>query len=261
MKKPCVLTIAGSDPSGGAGIQSDLKTFQAHGVYGLSVITSLTAQNTQGVQGSFEVPPSVIHSQLESIFADFKIAAVKTGMLSSEKVVRTIFPPLKEVRGMLIIDPIIISKNGYPLLNEKGMIALREFLFSSAYLVTPNFPEAEVLADMKIQDRDDIEIALKAIFRLGCKNVLLKGGHLPLRFGLPKGTDILYNGEKFTLFESEFIRTKHTHGIGCTFSAAIAANIALGKPLNESIKQAKKYVINLLQKSVQIGRGISPVEQ
>jgi hydroxymethylpyrimidine/phosphomethylpyrimidine kinase len=261
VKKPCVLTIAGSDPSGGAGIQSDLKTFRAHGVYGLSVITSLTSQNTLGVQSSFEIPAPAIRSQLESILADFKIAAVKTGMLSSEKVIRLLAPVVKRHAFPLIIDPVILSKNGYPLLNRKGIVALKKLLIPVSYLVTPNFCEAEVLADMEIRNRTDIEIALKKIHQLGCKNILLKGGHTPFRVALPKGTDVLYNGKTFTLFAAEFINTRHTHGIGCTLSAAITANIALGKPLKESIKQAKRYVINLLHKGVRIGKGISPVEQ
>jgi len=256
-----VLTIAGSDPSGGAGIQSDLKTFRAHGVYGLCVITSLTSQNTLGVQHSSEVPLSVVHSQLESLFSDFKIDAVKTGMLSSERIIRTITPFLDRFKGWIVVDPVIYSKTKYPLLNGKGIIGLKKSLLPLAYLVTPNLFEAEVIADMKIETKEDIEIVLKKIHRFGSKNVLLKGGHMPAEVPIPKATDILYDGKNFTFFRSRFIRTKHTHGIGCAFSSAIVANIALGKSLREAITLSKRYVINRLNNSQPIGKGISPVEQ
>ncbi len=268
----CVLTIAGSDSSAGAGIQSDLKTFHNHGIYGLSVITAVTSQNTVGVQNSFELPSDVIQSQLEAVFDDFKITAVKTGMLSSEHVIRTLIKffkkrKLSENEFKLIVDPIIVSKNNFTLLNKKGLNELKNGLLNSAYLVTPNLSEAEIISGKKIRDTKDLEKAARIIYNFGCKNVLIKGGHFPsprrilAGIGLVRGTDVLYDGRKYILFKSKYVNTRHTHGIGCTLSAAITANLALGKSLKESIILSKTYVINSLKKGHKLGNGYSPVEQ
>ena len=257
-----VLTIAGSDSGSGAGIQSDLKTFHNHGLYGLSVITAVTAQNTLGVQSSFELPPEIIDAQLKSVFDDFKIKAIKTGMLSSEKVVEVISNYLRNKTHIkIIVDPVLVSKNGFTMLNENGIDMMRTKLFPLSFLVMPNILEAEVLSGMRIDTAEDIEETAKIIYNSGCKNVLIKGGHMPESTGMDKGVDVLYNGKKFFLFKSKFVDTYNTHGIGCVFSAAIASKIALGGSLKDSIVEAKAYIAESLKSSQKIGRGIGPVEQ
>ena len=257
-----ILTIAGSDPGGGAGIQSDLKTFHNHGLYGLSVITSVTAQNTLGVQKTFELPAEVITAQLKSLFDDFDIRVVKTGMLSSEKVINAVSVFLKKKPGLkLIIDPVIRSKNGYELLSMKGVRALKNKLIPMSFLITPNLFEAEILSGIKARTIHDIENILSKIFSLGCRNVLLKGGHFHPGIGIEKAIDIWFDGKIFHLYRSRVVNTKNTHGIGCTFSAAIASNIANGHKLKDSITMAKAYVVKSLLKSRKIGKGFGQVEQ
>lgn len=261
-EKKCVLTIAGSDSGGGAGIQSDIKTFRNHNVYGVSVITAITAQNTKGVQKSFELDPEIINAQLKSIFDDFKIPAAKTGMLASDKVIDVAVKYLAPQKNLkLIVDPVILSKNKKHLLNENGIKALKDKLLPVAYLVTPNIPEAEVLCGVEINSLDELEIAAVVIYEMGVKNVLIKGGHMKDSIGLKKGTDILFDGRKFYLFDTKYIKSANTHGIGCTLSAAITANLANGRSLVHSITESKKYINKSLQKSVKIGKGVNPVEQ
>ncbi|MCI0448980.1 MAG: bifunctional hydroxymethylpyrimidine kinase/phosphomethylpyrimidine kinase [Chlorobi bacterium] len=261
-RRICVLTIAGSDSGAGAGIQSDLKTFKNHGVYGLSVITAITAQNTRGVQKSYELPHNIIDAQLKSVFDDFEIKAVKTGMLSSDKVINTVVKHFNSKKNIkLVVDPVIVSKNGFPLLDKAGIKSLKSKLLPIVYFVTPNINEAEVLTGIKINSIDDLETAAIVIGELGAQNVLIKGGHLKKSIGLPLGTDVLFDGKKFHLFYANFVKTKNTHGIGCTLSAAIASNLASGKSLDKSIAEAKNYVLKSLKNSVKIGKGYSPVEQ
>jgi hydroxymethylpyrimidine/phosphomethylpyrimidine kinase len=261
-KKICVLSIAGSDSGAGAGIQSDLKTFKNHGVYGLTVITSVTAQNTKGVQKSYELPVDIIDQQLKSIFRDFNVKAIKTGMLSSQMVIDIIVRHLNKKKNIkLIVDPVILSKNFHELLDKAGIKALKSHLLPLAYLATPNIPEAEELTGVEINTIEELEIAAVILYDFGVKNVLIKGGHLKKSTGLPVGTDVLFNGKKFYMFNSEHVNANNTHGIGCTFSAAITANLAMGYSLAASITAAKKYVSDSLKKTVKIGKGISPVEQ
>lgn len=244
-----VLTIAGSDTSGGAGIQSDLKTFHAHKVNGFSVVTAVTSQNLKGVQSSYEIPPDVVKSQIDTLFDSYKINIVKTGMLSSDKIVKVIYNFLKNRKNLkLIIDPVIYSTSGFPLLNSKGVKLLKSKLLSLAYLVTPNLKEAEILSGIKIKTIYDLENAAKNILKMGSQNVLIKGGHFKNNFNLKPGTDVLYNGKKFYLFTSEFIKTKKTHGTGCILSAAIVSNLATGYKLIDSISYAKEYLIKSLMK-------------
>ncbi len=260
--KTCVLTIAGSDPGAGAGIQSDLKTFKNHGVYGLSVITAITAQNTKGVTSSYAIKSAVITAQLNSVFEDFRIRAVKTGMLANDKVVEAVAHALKKRKNLkLVIDPVIHSKNSFRMLSRPGIRAMKKSLLRMAYLVTPNIPETEALTGMNIESLDDLETAAVMLHELGAKNVLIKGGHLKSHMGLPKGTDILFDGRYFHMFSSNYVNTKNTHGIGCTLSAAIVSNLAMGKTLIKSIEASKQYVVRSLKKSVKIGKGFSPVEQ
>lgn len=261
-KKPVVLTIAGSDPGAGAGIQSDLKTFQNNGVYGVTVITALTSQNTKGVKGSFEVPGKIIKSQLTCLLDDFNIRHIKTGMLSSHRVIDTIYGVLKNQKNIkLIIDPVIYSKNKFVLLDDKGIKSLINKLIPLSYLITPNISEAEILTGIRLRFVEDIELAAKIMHDMGAKNVLIKGGHISPSVGLPQGTDILLSKGKYSIFPANFITTKHTHGTGCTFSAAFTAKTALGKDLETAIIESKNYIQQKLRKAVKLGKGINPVEQ
>lgn len=260
-KKKCVLTIAGSDSSAGAGIQSDIKTIHNHGLYALTIITSVTAQNTYGVQSSYELPAVIIQKQLESIFSDFEVKVVKSGMLSSEKVVKAVgnyLSCLKDIK--IIVDPVILSKNRKPLLNNAGISVLKKYLLPFTYIVTPNLYETEVLSGIKINNFDSLCNAAKKIYDLGVKNVLIKGGHFNKKSLLPRAVDMLYNGSQFKLFKSEYIQTKRTHGIGCTFSSAVASNLALGYSLDESVTLAKKYIVKKLKIKFTTGHGHGPVE-
>jgi hydroxymethylpyrimidine/phosphomethylpyrimidine kinase len=264
-KKICVLSIAGSDSGAGAGIQSDLKTFHKHGLYGLTVITAVTSQNTLGVQSVYKLPARVIRTQLDSVFNDFDIRAVKTGMLSSDRVVWALtefFGKLNLSSGKvkLIVDPVIMSKNGFRLLTDRGVSALKSKLLRFSYLVTPNLSEAQIISGMKIKDIRSLEKAAKVIYKFGCRNVLIKGGHFLGMEGLDRGMDVLFDGRKFTIFKSNVVRTGHTHGIGCVYSASITSNLALGKSLIESISLSKTYVVESLMLTRNIGKGISPVE-
>lgn len=259
--KKCVLTIAGSDSGAGAGIQSDLKTFKNYGLYGISVVTAITAQNTVGVQKSFPLRAEMVDEQLKSVLADFKITHAKTGMLTDGNIVETVSRHIKKYKLKLVVDPVILSKNGKSLLSERGIKVLIKKLMPIAYLVTPNIPEAEMLTGISIDSMDDLETAAIILHETGVKNVLIKGGHLKQTIGLPSGTDILFDGRKFYMLSSQFVKTKNTHGIGCTFSAAIASNLANGKNLVNAIEDAKRYVVKSLRRSVKIGKGSGPVEQ
>lgn len=260
-RKKCILTIAGSDSGAGAGIQSDIKTFLNHGVYGVNVITAITAQNTRGIQSSFELPAKIIKQQIVSVLNDFNVKVIKTGMLSSDKVVNAVADSLKNFKGKLIIDPVLLSKNKFSLLNKSGIETMKKELMPTAFLITPNIPEAEILSSVKIKSLDDIEKSAMKLNSYGCKNVLIKGGHLPASIKLPGGTDFLYDGKRFYLYQSRWIESNNTHGIGCTFSAAIASNIAKGLSLNESIIKAKNYIQEKLLMTIKLGKGISPIEQ
>ena len=256
-----ILTIAGSDPGAGAGIQSDLKTFKNHGLYGLTVITAITAQNTHGVSFSHPLRYNVVASQLSSVLSDFKPSVAKIGVLGeggSIKAISSILKRNKEIR--IVYDPVIRSKNDFLFINELSLSSIKKYLFKILYLMTPNLFEAQHISGINITDTSTLESAMKKIYNMGCRNVLVKGGHFDKRLGIPAGTDILYSGGKFTFFKGPFIKTKNTHGIGCTFSSAIASNLALGNNLVKSISESKKYVIKSLQRKIKAGTGIGPVE-
>lgn len=260
--KKCVLTIAGSDSGAGAGIQSDIKTFKNHGVYGLSVVTAVTAQNTKGVQSSLSMPARIIDAQLKSVFDDFDIKAAKTGMLAGSGAIELIARYIKKNKNLkLVVDPVIYSKNSFTMLNKQGISSLKKLLLKQTYLLTPNIPEAEILTGISIDSLDDLETSALMLFELGAKNVLVKGGHLKHSIGLPLGTDVLFDGKRFYLFNTNYISTGNTHGIGCTLSAAITANLALGNDLIASIDKAKAYVVKSLKRTQKIGNGFNPVEQ
>ncbi len=250
-----VLTVAGSDSGGGAGIQADLKAMQANGVFGMSVITSITAQNTKAVTTAYDLPVEIIEAQMDAVFDDFDVASVKTGMLSSSAIVRAVAARLTRYRvGRLVVDPVMISKSGYDLLRPEAVETVKRDLIPLALVVTPNVHEAERLAGLKVKTLDDAKRAAEAIIRSGCRSVLIKGGHLFDQ----RATDLLFDGEKVTLIEGEFIETPHTHGTGCAYSAAIAAHLGVGKPLVEAVRAAKTYITEAIRHGLAIGHGHGP---
>ncbi len=250
-----ILTIAGSDSGGGAGIQADLKSIHANGGFGMSVITSITAQNTREVTRAFDLPTDLIDAQIDAIFSDFDVAALKTGMLSSSEIVGTVAEKLREYSPRnIVIDPVMISKSQYPLLKPDAIERLKADLLPLATVITPNVYEAELLAECEIQTIDDAKTAVKVIQEYGCQGVLVKGGHLSGE----QSIDVLYADGAFTLFEAERIETKNTHGTGCTYSAAIATHLGLGKDLVDAIQSAKDYITNAIRYSLDIGGGHGP---
>ncbi len=250
-----VLTIAGSDSGGGAGIQADLKAMSANGVYAMSVITAITAQNTEEVTDVLELPTSIIAAQLDAIFNDFDVAAVKTGMLSSTDIIKTVVKLLKpqQVKN-LVVDPVMIAKGGQALLKPDAIDTIKKELFPLALLVTPNVHEAQQLSGIEITSLADARRAAKTIHQFGCANVLIKGGHL----ASDRATDLLYDGRFFNIYKGEFIDTPHTHGTGCTFASAIAAHIARGKTVPDAVQTAKTYLTEAIRHSLAIGHGKGP---
>ena len=251
-----VLTIAGSDSGGGAGIQADLKAFHANGTFGMSVITSVTAQNTREVTQAFDLPIDVIVAQMDAVYGDFEVSAVKTGMLSSSDIVAAVSEQLASRQvSNLVVDPVMISKSGFSLLKPDAVQRVKDRLFPLATLVTPNVHEAQLLADMEIQALGQAREAARRILDYGPQAVLVKGGHLADHSG---AVDILFDGREETLLEAEWIETKNTHGTGCTYSAAIAAQLALGHSLKEAVGKAKIYITEAIRHSLSIGRGNGP---
>lgn len=249
------LTIAGSDSSGGAGIQADLKTFQALGVFGMSAITAVTVQNTQKVYDVQEMPPKIVYDQILCLFDDIDIHAVKIGMVSSIALIESIARALKAVDPpAVVLDPVMISKSGYRLLNQGARDALVEHLFPLSEVVTPNIFEAEALTGMSIKTLDDMQAAAADILKLGAEKVVVKGGHL----GEDLATDILYDGINYKKLQSHRVETKNTHGTGCTFSSAIAANLALDKSFFEAATLAKAYISGAIENALNIGKGYGP---
>ena len=249
-----VLTIAGSDSSGGAGIQADLKTFSAHGVYGMSVITAVTAQNTQGVLAVQDISAELIGKQIEAIFEDIRVDGLKIGMASQISTINTIGEGLRFYKpSNIVLDPVMVSKSGYHLLQQSAMKALVDILLPLATVVTPNIPEAEVITGTKINSIADMENAARMIHKMGSGNVLVKGGHLE-----NEATDILFDGNNFIYLKSSRIDTKNTHGTGCTLSAAIASNLATGCPIQEAVTKAKEYITVAIENSLSIGKGVGP---
>ncbi len=250
-----VLTIAGSDSGGGAGIQADIKAMSANGVFAMSVITAVTAQNTEEVTEVFELPLPIIAAQIDAVFDDFEISAVKTGMLSSTAVLDLVAKMLRpQAVATLVVDPVMISKSGHTLLKPDAIDALKERLFPLALLVTPNVHEAQQLSGIEIKSLADARRAAKIIHGFGCKHVLIKGGHLLAE----RATDLLYDGRFFNVYKGEFIDTPHTHGTGCTFASAIAAHLARGKSVNDAVQAAKTYLTEALRHSLAIGHGTGP---
>lgn len=253
----CVLTIAGSDSGGGAGIQADLKTFQAFDVYGMSVITSVTAQNTKEVRSAFDISPEVVADQIDMVVSDIGVGAVKIGMLSNAEIIRVVAKKISE-HGLQhgVLDPVMVAKSGDFLLHKGDEEYLIKELLPLVELLTPNIPEAEIIGNCKIEGLEDMKEAAHKINKLGANDVLIKGGHLPGR----EITDLLfYNGEFFT-FKTKRIETKNTHGTGCTLSSAIAASLAKGNSLKEAVEIARDYVFKAIKNAPSnIGQGNGPL--
>jgi len=254
-----VLCIGGSDSSGGAGIQADLKAVSACGCYGLSVITAVTAQNTQGVQFIHPVPQKFILAQLDSVLSDIGADAVKTGMLLTVGAVESVVKKVKEYRlEKLIVDPVMVAKGGHSLMQDRSRDVLIKKLLPQAFVLTPNIPEAETLAQMKIRSIAAMKKAAVIIQRLGAQNVLIKGGHLPgsKRSG---ALDILFDGDHYYEFFSPWIDTKNTHGTGCTYASALAAGIAKGENIVDAAWQAKIMVTAAIENALSPGKGYGSV--
>ncbi|WP_033827085.1 bifunctional hydroxymethylpyrimidine kinase/phosphomethylpyrimidine kinase [Bacillus andreraoultii] len=248
------LTIAGSDSGGGAGIQADLKTFAANGVFGMSVITAVTAQNTVDVRSIQNIDTNIIKDQIEAVFDDLPVDAVKIGMLSNPRIVQTVAETLVKYEPRhLILDPVMVSKGGHHLLENDAILSLTKDVIPLATVITPNIPEAEVLIERPIITESDMKEACMTMVELGAKTVLLKGGHLP---GDPN--DLFFDGNRFYWLKGNRIHTKNTHGTGCTLSSAIAANLAKGYPLYESVQRAKAYIEIAIKHSLNIGKGHGP---
>ena len=254
---PVVLTIAGSDSSAGAGIQADLKAISANGGYGASVITAITAQNTRGVTAAAEVDLGLIRAQADAIFTDLQVAAVKTGMLASVAVIETVAKVLRDYRPpYYVLDPVMVSKTGFPLLAPEAVGALRELLLPLATLVTPNVHEAQALAGAPVRTPAEAEAAGQRLVADGAAAVLVKGGHLAER----QATDVLVTPAGVRVFPGEPVDSRHTHGTGCTYSAAIATHLALGRSLEDAITRAKTYITEAIRGGLPVGQGIGPTD-
>lgn len=250
-----VLTIAGTDPTGGAGVQADLKTFLAHKVFGMSAITALVAQNTIGVRAITEVTPEFLLEQLDCVFEDIYPNAVKIGMVSSIELIKTIVKKLKTLSSLpIVVDPVMVSTSGNKLLADNAICLLKKELIPLATIITPNIPEAEVLTTLTINSKDNMIQAAKSISEWYQGYILIKGGHFEER-----ADDLLYYQGNILWFENEKINNPNTHGTGCTLSSAIAANLALGSSVEVSVRKAKEYITGALKSGLDLGHGSGPL--
>jgi len=249
------LTIAGSDSGGGAGIQADLKTFSALGVYGMSVLTAVTAQNTVGVRAVYELPPEVVAAQIDAVIEDLGADAVKTGMLASTALIQTV---AERVRALdlrtLVVDPVMVAKSGDALLQPEAVAALRADLLPLALVVTPNRPEAEVLTGLEVRTLEQARDAARALVAMGARHAVVKGGHAD-----GPAIDVLFDGERFEEFSVARLETRHTHGTGCTFASAIAAELARGATVVAAVAAAKAYLTEAIRQAPGLGHGHGPV--
>jgi hydroxymethylpyrimidine/phosphomethylpyrimidine kinase len=252
---PRVLAIAGSDSGGGAGIQADLKTMLALGVHGMTVICAVTAQNSVGVQGYWELPAEAVRAQLDSVLSDIGAQAVKTGMLASAELVGTVCDALAGLTAPVVVDPVAVSKHGDSLLSDGTLDAVRERLLPLATVVTPNLLEAELLTGMTISDEAQMLAAARMIGAMGPQWVLMKGGHLP---GSP--VDLLFDGDRVIRYPGQRIASVHTHGTGCTLASAIASRLAIGDDMPAAVQAAKEYVTGAISGGFALGAGIGPVD-
>lgn len=254
MKK--ALTIAGSDSGGGAGIQADLKTFQELGVFGMSALTAVTAQNTLGVHGVYPMTAEAVDRQMKAIGEDIGADAVKTGMLFNVEIIQIVAENLKKFQwSNVVVDPVMVAKGGASLLQKEAIAAMNKYLLPFSKIITPNIPEAEVLTGMTILTAEDKREAAKRLYEFGVKNIVIKGGHEANRL---ESIDLLFDGSEFHTFASKRIQTKNTHGTGCTFSAAITAELAKGSGVNDAIKLAKEFIQAAIKDGIAIGHGHGP---
>jgi|TARA_B100002051_G_scaffold275614_1_gene320269 hydroxymethylpyrimidine/phosphomethylpyrimidine kinase len=254
--KSKILIIAGSDSSGGAGIQADIKTITALGSYAMTAITAVTSQNTTGVNSVVAIPPKEIEKQIIFTSKDIKPDAIKIGMLHSSKVILTVVKTLKKIKTKkIILDPVMVAKGGFKLIDNKAIKVLKNKLIKKVYLITPNIPEAEILTNMKIKNLNDMVRSANILLRLGVKNILIKGGHGKSKLLY----DIFLNKKEFIIFKNKRIKTKNTHGTGCTLSSAITTFFACGKKLNKSCELAIKYVNYSIRSNLKYGKGHGPI--
>ncbi|WP_155351517.1 bifunctional hydroxymethylpyrimidine kinase/phosphomethylpyrimidine kinase [Acrocarpospora pleiomorpha] len=255
MTPPRVLTVAGSDSGGGAGIQADLKTMLALGTHGMSVIAAVTAQNSVGVQGYWELPPEAVRAQLDSVLGDIGAQAVKTGMLASPVLVETVAEVLAGLDAPVVVDPVGVSKHGDSLLAPEAVETVKSRLLPTATVVTPNLWEVEQLTGVKVEGEDDLRRAADAVLALGPRWALIKGGHLP-----GEAVDLLTDGTTEHRYHAERLDNRHTHGTGCTLASAIASYLALGETIPDAVRQAKAYVTGAIANGFPLGAGIGPVD-
>jgi hydroxymethylpyrimidine kinase/phosphomethylpyrimidine kinase len=249
-----ILTVAGSDSGGGAGIQADLKTITVLGAYGMSAITALTAQNTVGVKGVYPVPVDFIRLQMEAVLSDIGADAAKTGMLATPEIVMAVAEELKRFKvELLVVDPVMVAKSGDALLSEEARATLKEVLLPMATLVTPNLPEASVLAGFPVRDLESIKEAARAIRGMGPRYVLVKGGHLE-----KEAFDVLFDGQKFEAYGARRLSTKNTHGTGCTYSAALTTFLAQGLAVRDAVAEAKRFITRAIRHGLALGSGHGP---
>lgn len=254
---PVALTIAGSDSGGGAGIQADLRTFSFHCVHGTSAITCVTAQNTMGVTRVDGISPEAVAAQIEAITSDIRVDAAKTGMLLNREIIETVATQIEKLSlQKLVVDPVMVSRTGAQLIDDRAIASLQNKLIPRAIVVTPNRYEAQLLSGMEINTLEDMKSAAKIVQQLGATTVLVKGGGMA---GKLRGIDVWFDGKSWETLETETVETNNTHGTGCTLSAAIAANLALGKDLLEAVREAKNYVTTALKYALNIGAGTGPV--
>lgn len=250
------LTIAGSDSGGGAGIQADIKAMQANGVFAASVITAITAQNTQAVTASLALPVDLIKAQIDAVMSDLTVEAVKTGMLATAPIIEAVAAQMRAwTPAALVVDPVMISTSGYPLLEPEAIDAYKTTLFPLATIITPNAHEAQHLTGIGIQSQADAEAAARQLHESGAQAVLIKGGHLEAE---TEAIDVLFDGMTMHTFVAPRIDTRHTHGTGCTYASSIAANLARGYALAESIERAKRYVTAAIEHGLPLGKGHGP---
>lgn len=250
------LTIAGSDSSGGAGIQADLKTFAAHGVYGMSAITAVTAQNTVGVTGFEPLSADLVTAQIEAVVSDIGAHAAKTGMLPTGAIVEAVAAAVEDLEiPWLVVDPVMIAKSGEALIDDEAVAAMKAELLRRAFVVTPNIPEAETLSGVTITSDEDRRTAARRIAALGASAVIIKGGH----FASADIVDLLYDGHRFHEFRTPRVAGRATHGTGCTFAAALTARLALGSSLADAVPQAQQYVAGAIRTAPNLGRGHGPM--
>lgn len=254
---PVAMTIAGSDSGGGAGIQADLRTFSFHKVHGTSALTCITAQNTLGVTRVDALPPEAVIAQMEAIVDDIGVQATKTGMLLNQAIITVVAQQVPRLKlNQLVVDPVMVSRTGAQLIADEAIASLRSELIPQATVVTPNRYEAQILAGMDIHALEDMQTAAQKIYQLGAKAVLVKGGGMQAELC---GVDVWFDGNQLEVLQTEFVDTPHTHGTGCTLSAAIAANLALGHDPLTATRTAKQYVTEALKYSLAIGKGQGPV--